>query len=215
MSNLQKHLKPSRYFNRAETIIRLFSSLNREMLQTCKESGNVVPVVNTVNKTIYNLNNKHGCLQQRERSYWTDLEHSSVEEGEAFIKHGNGLILLQLQRPLKVLHGCHVILSVGAQHGIRAWDQKDTDLQILLIYLTAGPLKWRAEFLCVCRDEPTAAAGWLLSNRSELHWSDPEETESEDRDIQMITSLSQQSSLEECSDNFNCYSALSGLMRAS
>ncbi len=45
-------------------------------------------------------------------------------------------------------------------------------------HLMIRPLRWRAAFLCVCRDELTAAAGWLWSDQSELHWCDPEGKES-------------------------------------
>lgn len=33
-----------------------------------------------------------------------------MEEGEALVQHGDGLVLLQLQRLLKVLHSRHVVL---------------------------------------------------------------------------------------------------------
>ncbi len=34
-----------------------------------------------------------------------------MEEGQAFIEHSDGLVLLQLQRLLEILHGCHIILK--------------------------------------------------------------------------------------------------------
>lgn len=38
------------------------------------------------------------------------LEQASVEEGEAFVEHGDRLILLQLQRLLEVLRRRHIVL---------------------------------------------------------------------------------------------------------
>lgn len=57
----------------------------------------------------------HGQYDKHERQTGgrlaTYLEHASVKEGQALVKHGNGLTFLQLQGLLEVLHRCHVVLA--------------------------------------------------------------------------------------------------------
>ncbi len=48
-----------------------------------------------------------------------------MEEGQAFIEHSDGLVLLQLQRLLEILHGCHIILKDNERkEGICTDDKK-------------------------------------------------------------------------------------------
>lgn len=55
----------------------------------------------------------------------TYLEHAPVEEGQALVKHRNGLIFLQLQGLLEVLHRRHVVLARGQrEHSVRSRGQK-------------------------------------------------------------------------------------------
>lgn len=54
----------------------------------------------------------------------TYLEHAPVEEGQALVKHRNGLIFLQLQGLLEVLHRRHVVLARGQrEHRVRSRGQ--------------------------------------------------------------------------------------------
>ncbi len=47
-----------------------------------------------------------------------------MEEGQAFIEHSDGLVLLQLQRLLEILHGCHIILKDNERkEGISTYDK--------------------------------------------------------------------------------------------
>lgn len=61
----------------------------------------------------------------------TYLEHAPVEEGQALVKHRNGLIFLQLQGLLEVLHRRHVVLAPRQrEHRVRSRGQNPANANV-------------------------------------------------------------------------------------